>query len=237
MASIDKLKYNFDTGARANMFSVSIHCPKLFGTAIDALRVETCSLPGRKLETQAWSEYGMTRNLPNGVVTDDGGEMTMSFICDTSFADRFIIEAWQSEIYGGAGVDVERGNSIHPIMKFYNDYIGTVHINTLRKDDKTSLEYTIHEAYPVSFEKMELSTESADILKFSVTFNFRTWESKYVPAPKLSALNKGRRVLDALQEGLKVGSRFNRKSKDILDKVNKLDGTATRLQSLLGGNG
>ena len=166
MASIDEIKYNFDTGARANMFSVSIHCPKLFGTAIDALRVETCSLPGRKLETQAWSEYGMTRNLPNGVVTDDGGEMTMSFICDTSFADRFIIEAWQSEIYGGAGVDVERGNSIHPIMKFYNDYIGTVHINTLRKDDKTSLEYTIHEAYPVSFEKMELSTESADILKF-----------------------------------------------------------------------
>ena len=237
MASIDKLKYNFDTGARANMFSVSIHCPKLFGTAIDALRVETCSLPGRKLETQAWSEYGMTRNLPNGVVTDDGGEMTMSFICDTSFADRFIIEAWQSEIYGGAGVDVERGNSIHPIMKFYNDYIGTVHINTLRKDDKTSLEYTIHEAYPVSFEKMELSTESADILKFSVTFNFRTWESKYVPAPKLSALNKGRRVLDALQEGLKVGSRFNKKSKKFLDKVNKLDGTATRLQTLLGGNG
>jgi len=237
MASIDEIKYNFDTGARANMFSVSIHCPKLFGTAIDALRVETCSLPGRKLETQAWSEYGMTRNLPNGVVTDDGGEMTMSFICDTSFADRFIIEAWQSEIYGGAGVDVERGNSIHPIMKFYNDYIGTVHINTLRKDDKTSLEYTIHEAYPVSFEKMELSTESADILKFSVTFNFRTWESKYVPAPKLSALNKGRRVLDALQEGLKVGSRFNKKSKKFLDKVNKLDGTATRLQTLLGGNG
>jgi len=237
MASIDEIKHNFDTGARANMFSVSIHCPKLFGTAIDALRVETCSLPGRKLETQAWSEYGMTRNLPNGVVTDDGGEMTMSFICDTSFADRFIIEAWQSEIYGGAGVDVERGNSIHPIMKFYNDYIGTVHINTLRKDDKTSLEYTIHEAYPVSFEKMELSTESADILKFSVTFNFRTWESKYVPAPKLSALNKGRRVLDALQEGLKVGSRFNKKSKKFLDKVNKLDGTATRLQTLLGGNG
>ena len=84
---------------------------------------------------------------------------------------------------------------------------------------------------------MEFSSESGDILKFSVTFNFRTWESKYVPAPKLSALNKGRRVLDALQDGLKVGSRFNKKSQKLLDKVNKLDGTATRLQTLLGGNG
>ena len=180
MASIDKLKYNFDTGARANMFSAFINCPKL-GFKLEGLRVETCS-------------------------------------------------------FGGEG-DVDTGNSIHPIFKYYYDYVGTLTINALRKDDKTSLEYTIHEAYPVSFEKMEFSSESGDILKFSVTFNFRTWESKYVPAPKLSALNKGRRVLDALQDGLKVGSRFNRKSKDFLDKVNKLDGTATRLQTLLGGNG
>jgi|TARA_R110000851_G_scaffold87136_5_gene189750 hypothetical protein len=235
MASIDKLKYNFDTGARANMFSAFINCPKL-GFKLEGLRVETCSLPGRKIETQAWSEYGMTRNLPTGVVTDDGGELTMTFMCDTSFADRFFLEAWQSRIFGGEG-DVDTGNSIHPIFKYYYDYVGTLTINALRKDDKTSLEYTIHEAYPVSFEKMEFSSESGDILKFSVTFNFRTWESKYVPAPKLSALNKGRRVLDALQDGLKVGSRFNRKSKDFLDKVNKLDGTATRLQTLLGGNG
>jgi len=235
MASIDKLKYNFDTGARSNMFSVFINCPKL-GFKLDGLRVETCSLPGRKIETQAWSEYGMTRNLPTGVVSDDGGELTMTFICDSSFADRFFLEAWQSTIFGGEG-DIDTGNSIHPIFKYYYDYVGELTINSLRKDDKKSLQYTIHEAYPVSFEKMEFSTESSEILKFSVTFNFRTWESKYVPAPKLSALNKGRRVLDALQEGLKVGSRFNRKSKDILDKVNKLDGTATRLQSLLGGNG
>ena len=235
MASIDEIKNNFDTGARANMFSVSIHCPKL-GFQLDGLRVETCSLPGRAIETTPFSEYGMKRNLPTGGVSDDEGVLTMSFICDSSFADRFLLEGWQSFIFGGEG-DVDTGNSIHPIFKYYYDYVGTLYISALRKDDKTSLEYTIHEAYPVSFEKMELSTESADILKFSMSFNFRTWESKYVPAPKLSALNKGRRVLDALQEGLKVGSRFNKKSQKLLDKVNKLDGTATRLQTLLGGNG
>jgi hypothetical protein len=233
MASIDKLKYNFDTGARSNMFSVFINCPKL-GFKLDGLRVETCSLPGRKIETQAWSEYGMTRNLPTGVVSDDGGELTMTFICDSSFADRFFLEAWQSTIFGGEG-DIDTGNSIHPIFKYYYDYVGELTINSLRKDDKKSLQYTIHEAYPVSFEKMDFSSESADILKFSVTFNFRTWESKYVPAPKLSALNKGRRILDALQEGLKVGSRYNKKSKDFLDKANKLDSTASKIQNLFGG--
>ena len=234
MASIDEIKYNFDTGARSNMFSVFINCPKL-GFKLDGLRVETCSLPGRKIETQAFSEYGMKRNLPTGGISDDEGTLAMTFICDSSFADRFLLEAWQSEIYGGAGEDVERGNSVHPVFKYYYDYVGQLTINALRKDDKTSLEYTIHEAYPVSFEKMDFSTESADMLKFSVTFNFRTWESKYVPAPKLSALNKGRRILDALQEGLKVGSRYNKKSKDFLDKANKLDSTASKIQNLFGG--
>ena len=235
MASIDEIKYNFDTGARANMFSTSIHCPKL-GFQLEGLRVETCSLPGRAIETTPFSEYGMKRNLPTGGISDDDGVLTMSFICDSSFADRFLLEAWQSQIFGGEG-EMGTGTSIHPIFKYYYDYVGTLYIDALRKDNKASLKYTIHEAYPVSFEKIEFSTESADILRFSMTFNFRTWESEYVPAPKLSALNKGRRVLDALQEGLKVGSRFNKKSKKFLDKVNKLDSTATRLQTILGGNG
>lgn len=235
MASIDKLKYNFDTGARSNMFSVFINCPKL-GFKLEGLRVDSCSLPGRKIETKAWSEYGMTRNLPTGGISDDEGTLSMSFLCDTSFADRFLLEAWQSEIFGGAG-ESDRGTSIHPVFKYYYDYVGELTISALRKDDKTSLEYTIHEAYPVSFEKMEFSSESGDILKFSVTFNFRTWESKYVPAPKLSALNKGRRILDALQEAAKVGGRFSNKSSGFMKKLNKLDSLAGNINSTFGGNG
>ena len=91
--SIDKLKYSFDNGARANRFDVGVFCPKL-GFSLEGIRVESCSLPGRQITTTAFSEYGMPRNLPTGEIKNDEGTINMTFVCDASFADRFIIEAW-----------------------------------------------------------------------------------------------------------------------------------------------
>ena len=33
----------------------------------------------------------------------DGQEVSFEFVCDSAFADRFVIEAWQSAIYQGGG--------------------------------------------------------------------------------------------------------------------------------------
>ena len=73
MAHIDDIKYNFDSGARANRYHVEFQLPSIFGGG-DAgrnmgLRVESCELPGREIETKEWSEYGQTRLLPTGKVT------------------------------------------------------------------------------------------------------------------------------------------------------------------------
>ena len=233
--SIDKLKYSFDNGARANRFDVGVFCPKL-GFSLEGIRVESCSLPGRQITTTAFSEYGMPRNLPTGEIKNDEGTTDMTFVCDASFADRFIIEAWMQEIFNGDGVDVD-GTSIHPIMNYYYDYVGEVKIAQLYGDDTESLVYTLHEAYPISFAPMELSQAGEGILKFTVTFAYRTWESEYKKAPRLSLLNKGRKVLDALRETAEVAGNVGIKSGGFVKRLNKLDDYASKLNRTFGGNG
>lgn len=232
--SIDELKYSFDNGARANRFDVGIFCPKL-GFKLEGIRVESCSLPGRQITTKAFSEYGMTRNLPTGEIENDEGTIDMTFVCDASFADRFIIEAWMQTVFGGDGNELG-GTSIHPIMNYYYDYVGEVKIAQLYADDTESLVYTLHEAYPIGFAPMVLSQGSAELLKFTVTFAYRTWESEYKEAPRLSLLNRGRKVLDALRETAEVAGNVGIKSGGFVKRLNKLDDYASKLNRTFGGN-
>ena len=274
--SIDKLKYSFDNGARANRFDVGVFCPKL-GFKLEGIRVESCSLPGRQITTTAFSEYGMVRNLPTGEIKNDEGRTDITFLCDASFADRFIIEAWMQSIFCADVIaskdgktnkglrkfnrfkvtrpndaafnqtddddedtiraNSQGGNSIHPVMNYYYDYVGEVKIAQLYGDDTESLVYTLHEAYPISFAPMELSQAGEGILKFTVTFAYRAWESEYKKAPRLSLLNKGRKVLDALRETAEVAGNVGIKSGGFVKRLNKLDDYASKLNRTFGGNG
>ena len=234
--NIDQLRYQFDQGARPNRYTVDFYCPPL-SLSLEGVRCITASLPGRQLETADWSEYGPTRKMPY-MLGMDGQEVSFTFICDSSFADRFLIEAWQSAIFTGqsgtqarrdandelqndviraemAGrwdedesnrrnkaltkklADIDAGNSINPQFEYYSNYVGEIVVKQITRSDKKSLQYRIHEAYPVSFAPMELSAEAGDqLMRFETTFAFRTWESEYSNPNPVSGINKGRRWLD-----------------------------------------
>jgi len=196
--SIDKLRYNFDQGARANRFTVDFFCEKLFpGASFEGLRCINASLPGRQLETADWSEYGPTRKLPFNL-SHDGQEVSFTFLCDSTFADRFVIEAWQASVFAGG----DSGTSINPQFAYYNDYIGEIQIKTITNSDKDSLVYKLYEAYPVAFAQQELNAESGDIMRFECTFAFRTYTTTYISKDdtEVGAINKGRRLLDIIND-------------------------------------
>ena len=255
MANIDDLKYNFDQGARPNRYNVNFILPKSFGDGSAGrnmgLRVESCELPGRSIDTTSWSEFGAERQMPTGSI-DDGGTTDMTFICTQDFADRLIIEAWQSLIYTAdstasnddEGLGTICGTAINPRFAWYDDYIGSIEIHQLRSDHKgnsrrddekrIALKYTLNEAYPVSFDAMTLGYGEDGILKFKVTFAFRSWSSEYVPAPERSLLNKGRGLLDALLGGSNLLSRFGKEGK-LRKTLTNLDTRTSQLQNLFGG--
>ena len=242
--SIDNLKYNFDNGARGNLYDVNFFLPSAFGGQDAArtmgLRVESCSLPGRSLGTKKFSEYGQERRIPDGTV-DDGGEIDFTFICDSSFADRLIIEAWQQLVFTKGTEEGVNGTAAMPKMAYYKEYISTIQIIQHRADRQDSedtkrnaLEYTLEEAYPVSFEAQTLGMGESGIMKFTCKFAYRYWESKYIPAPPRSLLNKGRVILDALLGGSNLLSRFGKEGK-MRKTLTNLDTRTTQIQNIFGG--
>lgn len=221
--NIDKLRHNFDQGARANRFQVNFFCDTLFGAkSFEGLRCINASLPGRQLETADWSEYGPTRKLPYNL-THDGGEVSFTFLCDSTFADRYVIEAWQAAVFRGN----DSGTSINPQFSYYNDYIGEIEIAQITNSDKDSLVYKLYEAYPVSFAQQELNAESGDIMRFECTFAFRTFTTKYKKPDSVSGINKGRRFLDVLNDIRNLRSGGNSSSdagQRFQDRLARLDG-------------
>lgn len=227
--SIDSFKSNFDIGARSNRFQADFFGPS--GLTLEGLRCDTANLPGRTIEGTAWSEYGQKRQMPHAV--NDGGETTFSFFCDQAFADRLIIEAWQSLIYTSG-----EGSQLQPVFSYYTDYIGEVHITQYRVDGGTAMKYKLYEAYPKIIDPMALDSNTPDsILKFGCTIAYRGWEVEYAEPPKLSGLNKGRRALNAVMEGLSVASRFGSTGDKLLGKLTKADSNLGKINNMFGGRG
>ena len=254
---IDQLKYNFDQGARPNRYYVTFSCPKLgisdntvpggFG-----IRCINATLPGRQLEASDSSTYGPLIKHPFNV-SNDGQEANFTFACDSGFADRFVIEAWQSMIYsqsanatstrnveqdggplGGGKYEEEQafnvslGSSAHPMFDYYDNYVGTIKIYTLTQSGAPSLVYTLHEAFPIAFAPQQLAYESSNqIMTFECTFAFRTWSSLYENPPNSTLLNRGSRFINALL-GLKNlrkgGNKANDRRQKFADRLSKLSG-------------
>ena len=101
--NIDKLRYNFDQGARPNRYSVNLYCPNL-NINLEGIRCINATLPGRQLESADWSPYGPTEKRPYQL-SMDGQEVSFTFLCDSNFADRYIIDAWLGAIFSGGKKD------------------------------------------------------------------------------------------------------------------------------------
>ena len=198
------------------------------------------SLPGKEIETQSHIRHRM---MPTGQV-GYGDSIDFTFLCDQLFMDRIIIEEWQRMIHN-ASVEtrtVLEGDRDTQIFRFYNDFIGECKIHVLRKDGTAAVTYTIYECYPVSLAPIELSMEEADTpLKFTYTMNYKHWTADYSAAMgdiemnqpmegnfELSGLNKGRRIFDAILQGLKVAGRFNKKAGELGRKLGSFDTAITR---------
>lgn len=209
---IDKLRHNFDQGARANRYLVKIMC-KALNIEMDGVRCVNATLPGRTLETTEFSEYGPTRKMPFNV--NYGGEFNLTFLCDSTFLDRFIIDAWNGAIFSKKG----SGTVNNPQFLYYNEYVGRVEVEQYNQSAQPSLLYTFEEAYPVSYSAQELSYENGEILKLEVTFAFRYFTTHYKAPNSVSGINKGRRALDILLD-IKNLRKGGNKANDGLQRFN-----------------
>jgi hypothetical protein len=131
------------------------------------LRAESVQLPGRNLSTSDDPNiYGPIRTVADGVSFAE--DINVTFQCSTELWERKFFEYWQEHCF-----DKESWN-----MKYYNDYVGSLSIFLLDKQDKRRFGLKCMECYPKTLVGMDLNYAPAtDIAKLTVGFVFRYWEA------------------------------------------------------------
>jgi len=163
-------EFHSDNGyAIPNRFEVLITRPG--GSANDArkvsLRCETVLLPGRNLNTVTdGMPYGPTREVVDGVTYAE--DISMTFQASSGLDERVFFEEWQELAFNKQTWNVG----------YYNDYVSTVEIYLLDRQDQRRYGIKLIEAFPKTIGGTDLSqAANNEIIKTSVSFSFRYWES------------------------------------------------------------
>ena len=132
-----------------------------------SLRCESLTIPGRNLTTLTDSNiYGPTREIVDGVTYAEDIEMV--FQSSGGLDERVFFESWQELTFNPRTWNIG----------YYNDYIGTVEIYMLDRQDTKRYGVKLWEAFPKTITGTELSQASNnEIVKTSVSFSFRYWET------------------------------------------------------------
>jgi hypothetical protein len=132
-----------------------------------SLRCESILLPGRNLNTLTdGMPYGPTREIVDGVTYAE--DITMTFVASGGLDERIFFEEWQLLAF-----DEKTWN-----VGYYYEYVGDVEIYLLNRQDERRFGIKLIEAFPKTINGTELSqATNNEIIKTSVSFSFRYWES------------------------------------------------------------
>ena len=132
-----------------------------------SMRCESINLPGRNLNSTTDSNiYGPTREVVDGVTYAD--DISMSFLASAGLDERVFFEEWQELAFNKQTWNVG----------YYDDYVSTIEIYLLDRQDQRRYGIKLIEAFPKTINGTDLSQASNnEIIKTSVSFSFRYWES------------------------------------------------------------
>ena len=150
---------------------VNIHC-------------DSVSMPGKDLQTQE-VQYGSEPTRSMVQTHAFAGNIEASFYADKYMRERQFFEAWQKMCVG---------EHTHK-AKYYDDYIGKMHIYQLGADNEVSRDmptYAVEamEVYPATIGQVEYAYgKTNEIVKITVGFAYKYWRNM---ASTTSSLSFGR---------------------------------------------
>ena len=132
-----------------------------------SLRAQSVTLPGRNLATGTDNNiYGPNIEVVEGVTYAD--DISMSFQASSSLAERVFFENWQRQAFNEKTWNIG----------YYNDYIGTIEMYILDKQNQRRYGLKLWEVFPKTIGANELDYGSNDqLMLLPVSFTFRYWTS------------------------------------------------------------
>ena len=135
------------------------------------------------------------------IITRPGGSATesrkVSMRCESiNLPGRNLNSTTDSNIYGPTREIVERSWNVG----YYNDYISTVDIYILDRQNQRRFGLKLHEAFPKTIGATELSqAANNELIKLAVTFSFRYWTTLDVERQRPSLSEK---IFDTITTGV-----------------------------------
>ena len=158
--------------ARPNRYQVMIFPPAGLGIAPRdlAMMAESVSFPGQNHRAGTdLLRHGPQREVVHGTTY---GPFGITFICTEGMPEKKFFEDWQEFI-----VNKETWEP-----KFYNDYVGTIVLESLDMAENTTYFCRVHEAYPKTINSQDFSYGATGAYQtISVEITYRWWESELTP--------------------------------------------------------
>ena len=132
-----------------------------------SLRAQSVTLPGRNLATANDTNiYGPAREVVEGVTYAE--DIAIEFQASSDLSERVFFEDWQRQAF-----DENTWN-----IGYYKDYIGSIEIFVLDKQDKKRFGIKLWEVFPKTIGSNPLAYgTNNDIMLIPVSFSFRYWTS------------------------------------------------------------
>tara|TARA_Y100000593_G_scaffold5812_1_gene11295 strand:+ start:3908 stop:4630 length:723 start_codon:yes stop_codon:yes gene_type:complete len=163
--------------ARPNKYQVMVFPPAGMGMAPRdlAMMAESVSFPGQNLRAGTdILRHGPQREVIQGMTY---GPFNMTFICTEGMPEKKFFEEWQE-----FSLNKETWEP-----RFYNDYVGTIVLESLDVAENTTYFCRVHEAYPKTINSQDFSYGATGAYQtISVEITYRWWESETTPVAGLS---------------------------------------------------
>jgi hypothetical protein len=163
--------------ARANRFSVVMQMPAgIVSAGVTPfsnllLFCDQATLPGLTVNTTPVRTFGEVRETPTEFMFEP---VTLSFYVDQNMLIRGWFNNWIKYIQNG---DTRT-------FKYYDDFIcKQMQINVQDSVDQTRHQVHLYEVWPKSVGAIQLDYASKDIMKMSVTLQYKYWKYVSIPAP------------------------------------------------------
>jgi len=164
-----------------------------------SLLCEEVTVPGMSLATNTIFTFGEAREVVYNRVFEPAN---FTFLVDINSTALTFFRDWMDKI-----IDPNTR-----LTSYYADYIGTViisHLNNgilvrdgLNADKTQTYQIVLEEAYPKAIQAYTLSNNTKDVLRYSVTMNYKFSRRAGVSAPTQVVANKEPRINITTSGGL-----------------------------------
>lgn len=131
-----------------------------------SMSAKTANLPGRSLVTITNENiYGPTHDIATGQTY---GDLSITFYMGEDFGERYFFEDWQKLTFNHDTFD----------LNYYKEYIGSIEIFALNKQDDRIFGLEIQECYPDSIDGTDVSADSVTApAELTVGFKYRKFRN------------------------------------------------------------